>query len=73
MGSQSAGLSSLLAPLPMESLDLKNRVVMASLTRNRDATPREDLHVPYYEERASVGLIVGLEQHSTLSEYCSEI
>lgn len=37
---------------------LKNRVIMASLTRNRDNVPRESLHVPYYSERAGTGLIV---------------
>lgn len=48
----------LLSPLQMGDLRLKNRVVMASLTRNRDSVPREDLHVPYYAERAGTGLIV---------------
>lgn len=50
--------NNLLSPLVMGDLRLKNRVVMASLTRNRDNVPREDLHMPYYEERASTGLIV---------------
>jgi 2,4-dienoyl-CoA reductase-like NADH-dependent reductase (Old Yellow Enzyme family) len=44
----------------MGDLQLKNRVVMASLTRNRDNVPRENLHVPYYAERAGTGLIVSL-------------
>jgi 2,4-dienoyl-CoA reductase-like NADH-dependent reductase (Old Yellow Enzyme family) len=48
----------LLSPLQMGDLQLKNRVVMASLTRNRDNVPRENLHVPYYAERAGTGLIV---------------
>lgn len=48
----------LLSPLQMGDLQLKNRVVMASLTRNRDSVPRENLHVPYYAERAGTGLIV---------------
>lgn len=42
----------------MGDLKLKNRVVMASLTRNRDNVPRENLHAPYYAERAGTGLIV---------------
>jgi 2,4-dienoyl-CoA reductase-like NADH-dependent reductase (Old Yellow Enzyme family) len=60
MGSmgESHSFSSLLAPLQMGDLHLKNRVIMASLTRNRDAIPRENLHVPYYGERAGTGLIV---------------
>lgn len=48
----------LLQPLKMGDLVLKNRIVMASLTRNRDNVPRENLHVPYYSERAGTGLIV---------------
>ncbi|KAK2668998.1 NADH:flavin oxidoreductase/NADH oxidase, N-terminal [Fusarium oxysporum f. sp. vasinfectum] len=48
----------LLKPLQMGDLQLKNRVVMASLTRNRDNVPRENLHVPYYAERAGTGLIL---------------
>ncbi|KAM0323525.1 hypothetical protein ACHAQA_008806 [Verticillium albo-atrum] len=42
----------------MGPLELKNRVVMASLTRNRDNVPRDNLHRPYYAERAEVGLII---------------
>ncbi|KAL3481526.1 hypothetical protein BJX99DRAFT_243547 [Aspergillus californicus] len=52
------GFQHVLQPLEMGDLHLKNRVVMASLTRNRDSVPREDLHVPYYAERAGVGLII---------------
>ncbi|OJJ67783.1 hypothetical protein ASPBRDRAFT_58859 [Aspergillus brasiliensis CBS 101740] len=48
----------LLEPIKMGDLVLKNRVVMASLTRNRDNVPRENLHVPYYSERAGTGLIL---------------
>lgn len=50
--------SNLLKPLRMGDLELTNRVVMASLTRNRDNVPRENLHLPYYAERAGTGLIV---------------
>jgi 2,4-dienoyl-CoA reductase-like NADH-dependent reductase (Old Yellow Enzyme family) len=42
----------------MGDLQLKNRVIMASLTRNRDNIPRDNLHVPYYSERAGTGMIV---------------
>tara|TARA_R110002051_G_scaffold100849_4_gene171246 strand:- start:1661 stop:2770 length:1110 start_codon:yes stop_codon:yes gene_type:complete len=45
-----------------KNLDLKNRVVMAPMTRSRAANdgnvPTEDLHVPYYVQRASTGLII---------------
>jgi len=58
MGSQQEDFEHLLSPLNMSDIQLKNRVVMASLTRNRDSVPRENLHVPYYAERASTGLIV---------------
>ena len=51
----------LLAPFRLGDLELKNRVVMAPLTRNR-ATPGTDapreLHARYYVQRASAGLIV---------------
>lgn len=58
MGSNSESFQHLLEPLQMGDLLLKNRVVMASLTRNRDNVPRDNLHVLYYGERASTGLIV---------------
>ncbi|KAJ5208586.1 hypothetical protein N7449_002965 [Penicillium cf. viridicatum] len=58
MGSQCGEFEHLLSPLKMPELSLKNRVVMASLTRNRDNVPRENLHVPYYKERAGTGLII---------------
>ncbi|WP_282179899.1 alkene reductase [Maribacter stanieri] len=45
-----------------KNLGLKNRVVMAPMTRSRAANdgnvPTEDLHVPYYVQRASAGLII---------------
>ncbi|MEP2280582.1 alkene reductase [Maribacter sp.] len=44
------------------TINLKNRVVMAPMTRSRAANegnaPTEDLHVPYYTQRASAGLII---------------
>ncbi len=51
----------LLTPIKMGSLELKNRVVMAPLTRMRAANPDRaptDLHVEYYRQRASAGLII---------------
>ncbi|MFQ8431094.1 alkene reductase [Amaricoccus sp. W119] len=51
----------LFTPLKAGALSLRNRVVMAPLTRNR-ARPRDDapidLHVDYYRQRASAGLII---------------
>ena len=47
-------------PLPLGGLTLPNRVTMAPLTRQRageDGVPG-DLHVEYYRQRASAGLIV---------------
>lgn len=52
--------AALFTPLTMGSLHLKNRLVMAPLTRLRaedDGVPNE-LHALYYEQRASLGLIV---------------
>jgi N-ethylmaleimide reductase len=52
----------LLQPLTMGDLELPNRVVMAPMTRsratNKDTAPTEDLHVPYYTQRATAGLII---------------
>jgi N-ethylmaleimide reductase len=45
-----------------KNLNLKNRVVMAPMTRSRAANegnvPTDDLHGLYYEQRASAGLII---------------
>lgn len=52
----------LLQPLKMGDLQLPNRVVMAPMTRSRadneNAAPTEKLHVPYYTQRATAGLII---------------
>ncbi|KAB8228873.1 alkene reductase [Aspergillus alliaceus] len=58
MGPHSEPFQHLLEPLKMGDQLLKNRVIMASLTRNRDNVPRENLHAPYYSERAGTGLII---------------
>lgn len=50
----------LLAPLQLGDYTLKNRVIMAPLTRmraNADLAPT-DLNVEYYRQRASAGLII---------------
>jgi N-ethylmaleimide reductase len=51
----------LFSPVKLGSISLKNRIVMAPLTRSR--APKEtgvpqDLNVTYYQQRASAGLIV---------------
>jgi len=52
--------AALLAPYGFAGLDLKNRIAMASMTRGRarnaSLVPSE-LHVEYYRQRASAGLI----------------
>ncbi|MHA3977327.1 alkene reductase [Halovulum sp. GXIMD14794] len=51
----------LFTPASAGALDLSNRIVMAPLTRNRadDVTGEVgDLHVEYYAQRASAGLII---------------
>ncbi|MBN9670128.1 alkene reductase [Roseibium aggregatum] len=51
----------LFTPAQAGAIELKNRVVMAPLTRNR-ARPEDDvpveLNVEYYEQRATAGLII---------------
>ncbi|MFV2061416.1 MAG: alkene reductase [Gammaproteobacteria bacterium] len=52
--------ASLFSPLKIGALTIPNRIVMAPLTRNRanqDNAPHE-LHVEYYSQRASAGLII---------------
>ncbi|HEX4249445.1 MAG TPA: alkene reductase [Pseudonocardia sp.] len=51
----------LLQPYRMGDLELANRIVMAPLTRSRATDPDlapTDLHVRYYSQRASAGLII---------------
>lgn len=51
----------LLEPYSMEDMVLKNRVVMAPLTRGRSDNPSEivtPLHAEYYSQRASAGLLI---------------
>ena len=52
----------LFTPVQMGKLQLPNRIIMAPLTRMRAANPRHvpsELHVEYYAQRASAGLIIG--------------
>lgn len=50
----------LFSPATLGSISLKNRIVMAPLTRNRagEGGVPQDLNVTYYAQRASAGLIV---------------
>jgi N-ethylmaleimide reductase len=58
----------LLSPFDLRGLPLRNRVVMAPLTRARAGTQRvpNDLMVEYYLQRASAGLIIA--EATTISE-----
>lgn len=51
----------LLTPVKVGPYELRNRVVMAPMTRDRADNPElapTDLHVKYYAQRASAGLII---------------
>lgn len=52
----------LLQPYSKNGLELKNRIVMAPMTRSRaenpEFKPTEELHAAYYEQRASAGMII---------------
>ncbi|HSH72394.1 MAG TPA: alkene reductase [Methylophilaceae bacterium] len=50
----------LFTPVKLGSIDLKNRMVMAPLTRNRagEGGVPQPINVTYYEQRATAGLIV---------------
>lgn len=60
--------SPLLSPYSLHGLSLRNRVVMAPLTRGRAGRERvpNDLMVEYYTQRASAGLIIS--EATTISE-----
>lgn len=52
---------SLLRPINIGDLKLKNRVIMAPMTRNRadnEYNASTDLHTKYYQQRASAGFII---------------
>ncbi|MFZ2283909.1 MAG: alkene reductase [Lutibacter sp.] len=52
----------LMQPYAKNGLELKNRIVMAPMTRSRadnpEFKPTEELQATYYEQRASAGLII---------------
>jgi N-ethylmaleimide reductase len=51
----------LLGPYDMKGLQLKNRIVMAPMTRSRGNNPEgaaTALTAQYYEQRAGAGLII---------------
>lgn len=52
--------SSLLGPVKLGAVELKNHIVMAPLTRNRagEGNVPQDLNVEYYKQRATAGLII---------------
>ena len=53
-------MKNLLTPIKISSIELRNRVIMAPLTRsrsNREGIPNDLMRV-YYEQRASAGLII---------------
>jgi N-ethylmaleimide reductase len=56
----SSSASALFTPLQLGRLELRNRVVMAPMTRSRAGADDEptDMVVEYYRQRASAGLIV---------------
>ena len=53
-------MTDLFSPLRLGAIDLPNRIVMSSLTRNRAGAGNvpTDLTVEYYRQRASAGLIL---------------
>ena len=58
----------LLSPLSMGDLDLKNRVVMAPMTRSRASQADDcvsEIHERYYSQRANAGLIITEGTHPT--------
>lgn len=50
----------LLSPIQLGALTLKNRIIMAPLTRNRagEGLSPSEMNVEYYRQRASAGLII---------------
>ena len=53
--------SILFSPFRLGDIELRNRIVMAPLTRNRATHGTDapnDLNVEYYRQRASAGLII---------------
>jgi N-ethylmaleimide reductase len=58
----------LLSPMSMGDLELKNRVVMAPMTRSRASQADDcvsEIHEQYYSQRANAGLIITEGTHPT--------
>lgn len=74
MSRNSSELSSLLEPVKLGSIQMNNRVVMAPMTRSRASNDDlvGDMHVCYYEQRASAGLIIteGVHPSAVGKGYC---
>lgn len=53
-------MADLFSPVKLGAIELRNRMVMAPLTRNRagNGGVPQDLNVTYYEQRATAGLII---------------
>ena len=47
----------LLSPLKIGDLELKNRVILASMTRNRNLVPQQ-VNIDFYTQRANAGLVL---------------
>jgi N-ethylmaleimide reductase len=68
-------MDNLFTPLELGDIPLRNRIVMAPMTRSR-ATAEDDLvtdmHVEYYRQRASAGLIIteGVQPSKNGKGYC---
>ena len=67
-------MTNLFDPVKLGALELRNRIVMSPMTRSRAGagdTPTE-LHVEYYRQRASAGLIVteGVQPSPAGKGYC---
>ncbi|SMB21121.1 N-ethylmaleimide reductase [Sterolibacterium denitrificans] len=67
-------MTTLFDPVQLGELSLRNRIVMAPMTRSRAAAGDvpTDLHVEYYRQRASAGLIVseGTQPSPNGKGYC---
>jgi len=61
--------TNLFSPIKIGAMELKNRIIMAPLTRNRagQGNVPQDMNVVYYEQRASAGLII--TEGSQISEH----
>ncbi len=60
VAAKDSSLEKLFQPLNLGAIALKNRIIMAPLTRGRSGVSRvpNDLMVEYYSQRASAGLII---------------